>query len=260
VPAGSIPLVLFHAYPLSSAMWAPLVAEMPDLPILEIDLPGAGFSPTIEPVTIEAAAGAAASVLRELGVRQAVIGGISMGGYVALALLRAHPELFAGLVLMNTKATADTPAARAGRLEVARRVLAEGSVGALRPMASQLVSAQSQANQPDLVGRLERWIGEATPAGVAWAQEAMASREETLGALRSFGVPAAVLAGEADPFVSLADAEAMADAIGPGTYFDVLSGVGHLCPLEVPNSVSPTIRQFYRRVLRLDLARGRAPA
>ncbi|MDR1119101.1 MAG: alpha/beta hydrolase [Bifidobacteriaceae bacterium] len=249
VPPGVTPLVLLHAFPLSSLMWGPFADNLPDVPIIEVDLPGAGLSPVVEPVSIRGAAVAVAATLRELGVSRAVVGGISMGGYVAMRLLVEAPGLFAGLALMSTRAGPDTPEQRAGRLATAREVLAQDSVDTLRPMASRLVSAESAAHQVGLVPQLETWIAEASPAGVAWAQEAMASRPDSLPELRASGVPAAVLAGEEDPFSRVEDAEEMVEAIGPGASLTVFAGVAHLAPLEAPAPVARTVREFYRRAV-----------
>jgi pimeloyl-ACP methyl ester carboxylesterase len=247
-PPGTVPLVLLHAFPLSSQMWGPMVADLPELPILLIDLPGAGFSPTIEPVTIEAASRAVAESLAELGVTRAVVGGISMGGYVVMSLMKQAPELLAGVLLGHTKAEPDDPATRAARLETARQVLATGSTEILRPMASKLVSSASQANQPGLVETIEHWIDQATPAGVAWAERAMGDRPDFMATLRASGLPATIFAGAEDPFASVAQAEAMADALGPQANLAVFADIAHLGPLETANMTARIVRESYRRM------------
>ncbi|MDR1186436.1 MAG: alpha/beta hydrolase [Bifidobacteriaceae bacterium] len=249
VPRDTVPLVLLHAYPLSSLMWAPLAAELTELPVLTVDLPGAGFSPTVEPVTIRAAGLAVIESLKALGVRRAVVVGVSMGGYVVMSLLRDAPGLMAGVVLMHTKAEADDAAARAGRLATARQVLESGTTEVLRSMASKMVSAASQAAQPGLVETIEHWIDQATPGGVAWAAEAMAGRDDAMAVLRAAGVPSTVVAGAVDPFVSVAQAEAMADALGPESDLVIMADVAHLSPVETPNTVARAIREAYRRMV-----------
>ncbi|MDR1394486.1 MAG: alpha/beta hydrolase [Bifidobacteriaceae bacterium] len=249
VPPGTVPLVLLHAFPLSSVMWRGFSDDLPELPILEIDLPGAGLSPCIEPVTLTAAGLAVATSLQELGVTRAVVAGVSMGGYVAMRLLMDHPELTVGLALMHTKATADSDDSVRARLNVAREVMRTGSVGSLRPMAGRMISAESAQAQPGLVERVEGWIGEASPAGVAWAEEAMASRQDSMALLRAAGLPSMVVAGELDPFSSLTDSEAMVTALGPRANLVVLAGVGHLSPLETTHSMARTMREFYRRCI-----------
>ncbi|MDR2378613.1 MAG: alpha/beta hydrolase [Bifidobacteriaceae bacterium] len=249
VPADAVPLVLLHAFPLSSLMWEPMAAELPELAILTVDLPGAGFSPLIEPATIQAAGRAVIASLRALGVTRAVVGGISMGGYVAMSIMRDAPELLAGAILMHTKARADDPAARAARLATARQALAADSTEALAPMAAKMVSAASRASSPGLVETIERWIAAATPAGVAWAEEAMAGREDLLAVLTASGLPTTLLAGVEDPFTPVAAAEEMAEAIGPGGNLAVLADVAHLGPLEAPNMTARLVREAYRRMV-----------
>ncbi|MDR2567237.1 MAG: alpha/beta hydrolase [Bifidobacteriaceae bacterium] len=249
VPGRAVPLVLLHAFPLSSAMWGPVVAELPELPILAIDLPGAGFSPAIDPATIRAAGLAVIESLAELGVKRAVVGGVSMGGYVAMSVIKDAPELAAGLVLMHTKAGADDPAGRAARLETARQVLQASSTEILAPMAAQMISAVSRAAQPGLVETIEHWIDQATPGGVAWAEEAMAGRPDALGILRASGLQTLIVAGSEDPFAPVAAAEQMADAIGPTASLVVLSGVAHLGPLEAPDVIARLVRESYRRMV-----------
>lgn len=248
VPAEDVPLVLLHAFPLSSLMWEPLVRHLPKVPVLMVDLPGAGLSPSIDPVSIEGAALAVATSLEELGVQRAVIAGISMGGYVALQLMASRSDLISGVILMHTKATPDTPEAQTGRLATARTVLDTSSVQSLTPMAGKMISEASKVSQPELEGQLKRWILESTPDGVAWAEEAMATRPGYLDVLRASGLPATVIAGEEDPFSSVADAEAMADALGPGTNLVVISSVGHLSPLESPSMTARILREAYQRL------------
>ncbi|MDR1634925.1 MAG: alpha/beta hydrolase [Bifidobacteriaceae bacterium] len=249
VPAGTVPLVLLHAFPLSSAMWGPVLADLPELPVLAIDLPGAGFSPTVQPVSIRAAGLAVIESLAELGVTRAVIGGISMGGYVAMSVIKDAPELLAGAILMHTKAVADDPATRAGRLETARQVLHAGSTELLAPMASKMVSAASQIIHPGLVETIEHWIDQATPGGMAWAEEAMAGRDDAMGTLRACGLPVTIMAGAADPFATVRQAEEMADAVGHSANLAVLSEIAHLSPLEAPNMTSRIVRESYRRMV-----------
>jgi pimeloyl-ACP methyl ester carboxylesterase len=226
-----------------------MLVDLPELPILTIDLPGAGLSPAIEPVSIRAAGLAVAESLRALGVRRAVLGGISMGGHVAMSVMKDAPELLAGVVLMHTKAAPDDPEARAARLRTAHAVLEMGSAEVLAPMAAKMISPASQASQPGLVETVEHWIDQATPGGVAWAADAMAGRDDAMPILRASGLPATVIAGSEDQFASVAQAEAITDGIGPTANLVVAAGIGHLGPLETPNFMARVIRESYRRML-----------
>jgi pimeloyl-ACP methyl ester carboxylesterase len=243
--AGTVPLVLLHAFPLHSAMFEPMVAHLPDLPIVLVDLPGAGESGLVEPVSIEAAGLAVADTVRDLGAARAVIGGVSMGGYVVMAILRQVPEILAGMMLLHTKAGVDTADTVETRLALAEEVLASGSVTNLEPMAEVLVSAESKAHHPGLVDQLKAWIREGRPQGVAWAQRAMAVRQDSIPILRAAAIPTLIGVGSDDPFAPPREAEAMASALRGLAHSTLMVGVGHLGPVEAPELAARLVREHY---------------
>ncbi|MDR1152698.1 MAG: alpha/beta hydrolase [Bifidobacteriaceae bacterium] len=242
VPPGTTPLVLLHAFPLDHRMWEPAAAALADLPLLLVDLPGAGMSPTTEP-TVGAAAQALAGSLAAWGASRWTVAGVSMGGYVAMALARSHPGALAGVALIDTKAVPDDDATRASRHEIARRVLAEDSVDAVIGMAEALVGASSRATRPDLVAEVRRWIASGDAAGIAWAEAAMASRPDSRGTLRDLRCPAAVIVGEEDQLSPPDVARQMATSL-PGAVLTVVPEAGHLSPLEQPEPVAAALRRL----------------
>lgn len=236
------PLVLLHAFPLDARMWADVVALLPgDEPVLAVDLPGLGAAaahPLPEP-SLEAAADAVADALTRAGHRRAVVAGLSMGGYVALALAERHPDLVVGLGLLDTKAVADADEARANRLRVADAVEAAGTVDAVLPMAADLLGAAART-RVGVVARVEGWIAAQPPAGVAWSQRAMAARPDRLAVLEAFrGRPALVLVGEEDRPTPVAEARRTADALGVEPV--VVPGAGHLTAVEDPAAVAEAL-------------------
>lgn len=244
-PGTGLPLVLLHAFPLDSRMWAD-VAPLLDGPVLAVDLPGLGAAQGValpEP-SLEAAADAVAAVLAEAGHARAVVAGLSMGGYVALALVERHPGLVAGLGLLDTKATADTDAARANRLRVAGLVEESGTVDEVLPMATALLGAAAR-ERPELVARLEALIGAQPPAGVAWSQRAMAARPDRTAVLAGYRGPALVLVGDEDQPTPVAEARGMADALGVEAV--VVPGAGHLTAVESPSAVASALADLLER-------------
>lgn len=248
-PGTGLPLVLLHAFPVDSRMWADVAALLPgDAPVLAIDLPGLGAAvgvPLPAP-SIEASADAVAAALVQAGHHSAVVAGLSMGGYVTLALLERHPELVVGIGLLDTKSAADTPEARANRLRIADDVDASGTVDAVLPMASALLGETSRAQRPELVARVEAWIGAQPPAGVAWSQRAMASRPDRTAVLAGYTGPALVLVGDEDQPTPLAVARPMADALGVAPV--VVAGAGHLTAVEGPSAVAAALGELMHRV------------
>ncbi|WP_282946370.1 alpha/beta fold hydrolase [Cellulomonas endometrii] len=246
-PGTGVPLVLLHAFPLDARMWADVAALLPaGLPVLAPDLPGLGAAqgvPLPEPA-LEASADAVAAALAQAGHHRAVVAGLSMGGYVALALAERHPEVVAGLGLLDTKSTADTEEARANRLRVAGVVEDAGSVDEVLPMATGLLGAASR-ERPELVGRLEAWIGAQPPAGVAWSQRAMAARPDRTAVLEGFAGPGLVLVGEEDVPTPVAEAQRMADALGVQPV--VVPDAGHLTAVEAPTRVAAALGDLVTR-------------
>lgn len=252
---GSVPLVLLHGFPLDHRMWLDVTDLLPGDPtVLAPDLPGFGLSPIGEDVaeafggdgpSVEVMADGVAATLRGAGVDRAVVAGLSMGGYVAMALAERHAGLLAGLALLDTRSGADTEAARDNRLRVAEAVLAQDSVEPVLGMRTTLLGATSRATRPDLVEHLETWIGDQGPRGVAWAQRAMAARPDRTEVLGEVGCPALVVVGEEDELAPVDLARAMAEALACEVV--VVPGAGHMTPIENPEPVAAALSALLQR-------------
>lgn len=243
---GGTPLVLVHAFPLSSAMW---LAQREGLAarfrVLTPDLRGFGGSPlgTDEP-SIDTMADDIADLLDAKGIDRAIIGGHSMGGYVALAFCRRHADRVLGAVLANTKATVDTPEAREGRLRTAERIDAEGNVSVLlEELLPKLVGPTTMRQRALVYGRVRGLVQSAPPAAAAWAQRAMAARPDSLGALADFRSPTLILHGTEDAIMGEDDARAMAGKL-PGAELILIPGAGHLTAVEQPQLFNDAVTEF----------------
>lgn len=242
------PLVLLHAFPLDRTLWRPVAQRLAaSVTCVLVDLPGLGESPLPpgEP-SLGAAAGELALTLDGLGVQRAVLAGVSMGGYVAMAFARAHPDRVAGLGLVDTKAGADADEPRANRLRMADAVQANGS-RVLLPMLDTLLGATSHAERPELVARIRDAVLAAPPSGVAWSQRAMAARADSFEVLRGLTVPAAVVVGEEDGLTNADAARELAAALQDAV-LTVLPRAGHLAPVERPDAVADALLALLTRV------------
>src|SRR5690606_8626801 len=117
-------------------------------------------------------------LLEHLGIERAVIGGISMGGYVALAFAELFPEAVQGLLLCNTRAVADGEAAKRMREITALKALDGGMAEIARNMAPKLVSAHSAGKRPELVPRVQALIARQSGYGTAASSRGMAARPD----------------------------------------------------------------------------------
>jgi len=232
------PLVLLHAFPLDSRMFDPVRATLAaKVQLLTPDLRGFGTGPALGdplPVSVKTAepdlALLADDVLAELdglGVDRAVFGGVSMGGYVAMAVLRRHPERVAGLLLVDTRSGADDPAALERRRAAAERA-DNGDIAAGVDAVTPLIAAGASGAVRD---RLAEIAGGVPAATVSWAQRAMAARPDSTELLGTTGVPVLVVVGEHDKITPPEAARQMA-AAAPEAELVELPGVGHLSPAE----------------------------
>lgn len=243
---GGTPLVLVHAFPLSSAMW---LAQREGLAarfrVLTPDMRGFGGSPLgADEPSVDTMADDVAALLDTKGIDRAIIGGHSMGGYVALAFCRRHPDRALGVVLANTKATVDTAEARENRLRTAERIDAEANVDVLlEELLPKLVGPTTMRQRALVYGRVRGLVQSAPPAAAAWAQRAMAARPDSLGALDGFRPPTLVLHGAEDAIVGEDDARAMADAL-PNAELIVIPGAGHLTAVEQPELFNDAVTEF----------------
>jgi len=246
---GHLPVVLLHGFPFDSRMWDDVAARVTVRgAVLAVDLPGLGGSPLAtgtEP-SLERSADLVAAALAARGVVRAAVVGLSMGGYVALALLERHPDLVAALGLLDTTSAADQDGPRANRLRIAGEVEASGTVEVVRPMVHAVLGASSVRSRPELAVRLGRLVDEQAPAGVAWSQRAMAGRPDRTAALRAFAGPALVLVGDGDEVTPLAAAERMRSAL-TGAELVVVPRSGHMSAVEQPAAVALAVDDLLRR-------------
>jgi pimeloyl-ACP methyl ester carboxylesterase len=246
-----LPVVLLHAFPLSSAMWSAQLTGLGDrCRVIAPDQRGFGDTPlggdpsSLAKPSIATAADDVVKLLDRLEIEQAVMGGSSMGGYVAMALLRRHPERVRALILANTKASADADAAAANRERIAAAVQAAHSSDLLLDeVFPKLLGATTTAKRPEIVDLVRTIVKSAPPASVAWAQRAMAARPESFETLRGATVPSLIVTGDEDQLMSQQDAEAMAEAL-PDSRLVKIPGVGHLSPLEDPAAFNAAAGAF----------------
>ena len=242
------PLVLLHAFPLDAQMYRGVTGAMAG-EALTPDLPGFGGTarPHDEP-SLDVYADAVASELDRLGVGDVVMGGTSMGGYVAMAFCRRHGDRVAGLALIDTKASADTAEAAEVRRTMASIMESDQSTDPLVEMVlPKLLGATTIDTRPEVAEQVLGWVRDAPPVSAAWAQRAMADRPDSMETLRAITVPAVVIVGTEDVLSPPSDAEAMAAAL-PDAPLVVIDGVGHLTPVEAPVAVAEALDGLLSRV------------
>ncbi|HEU4384858.1 MAG TPA: alpha/beta fold hydrolase [Anaeromyxobacteraceae bacterium] len=236
-------VVLLHAFPLHSGMWARQVAGLSArYRVIAPDYPGLGKSePRPSPSTMDELARDVLGILGNLGIDRTAVAGISMGGYVAFELYRQRPGLFRGLALCDTRAGADTPEGAQNREAFAKNALEKGLSWVADEMAPKLLKPQPD---PAAVAEVRRLVGEGTPAGVAAAQRGMALRPDSTPTLAKIACPTLVVCGREDGLTPVAESEKLAAAV-KGATLAVVPSAGHLSPIENGEAVTKALSDFF---------------
>ena len=245
---GGVPVVLLHGFPFNRTLWREQAEALrAHYTVITIDLRGHGETPAPTgdaPATMEEMAKDVAALLDELRIdARIVLGGLSMGGYVALAFYRLFPARVLALVLADTRPQADTEEARRNREEIATQILREGIRTIDDAMMPKLLAPATYHEQPQIVQRIRDMILQTDPQGAAAAMLGMAARADQTELLREIDCPTLIIVGSLDRVTPPADAELMQREIR-GARLEVLAGAGHVSNLERPAEFNRALEKF----------------
>jgi pimeloyl-ACP methyl ester carboxylesterase len=181
-------------------------------------------------------------LLDRLGIERVVLGGVSMGGYVAFGCLRLFPEKVSGLILADTRPEPDSEEIRANRKNMARRVAEEGVEVLIELQMERLLARDTLENDEAVVEKVRAMIFESSPNGVVAALGAMRDRPDSTPLLESIEVPTLVIGGEEDGISSPEVMGAMAETI-PNSRHVTLARAGHLSNLETPEGFNAALKE-----------------
>ena len=242
-------VVLLHAFPFDARLWAPQADALTAVGwrVHVPNLPGFGGTELLLGApSIDSVADAILADLDHRGIDRAVLGGISLGGYVAMAMLRKSPEIFAAAICCDTKASADTELARENRFRMAKAVTDNPQeCGRIlqQSMLTGLLGQVTRDTRPELVEQVAGWLTDADPRTVAWYQQAMADRAGSLEVLGELDIPVLVMWGAEDTMSPAADQMAMLQVLRSGQEVKI-SGAGHLSIVEQPAATARAIAKF----------------
>ena len=241
-------LAMAHGFPLDSRMWNAQAAELSDrYRIICPDLHGFGQSDSESPFSIESLADDLHKLLASINAVPTVLVGLSMGGYVALAYARKYARDLRGLILVDTRADADTAEGKANRDKMVAQVRESGSKAIADAMLPRLVAPDVPRTRPQLAKELRAMMESCPPKTIEHALLAMRDRPDQTASLGAIEVPTLVIVGDADAITPPAVARSMHDKIA-GSQLAIIRGAGHMTPMEQPAQVNQAIRQFMETV------------
>lgn len=251
VAGSGPPVVLLHPFPVHHEFWLPISKFLSSrYRLIMPDLRGHGESGLGDgPATMQKHAADIARVMDAADADRAPIVGVSIGGYAIFEFWRRFRNRATALVLCNTKASADTPEARAGRLEAANDVMQRGTEPFFEGMLQKVLAETTRRSRPDLVEAAHRMMRKMSAEDVAGVQRGMAERPDSIATLKTINVPALLVTGDEDTMTGVPEAEVMKQNI-PGAQMKVIEKAGHYSPWEQPEEVGRLLRHFLDSVVR----------
>ena len=240
-----LPLVFLHAFPLNRRMWTAQEEGLSSrFRVITIDLRGHGESDApLWHYTLDQAAEDVRALLDQLSIQQAVLIGLSMGGYILFAFYRKYAARVKGLVLADTKAQADSMEGKQARFQLAQVSYSNGSSAIADVMIPRLLSPRTISTRPEIVEQVRTMIEGNQTSGIVGDLMAMAERPDSLPTLTQITCPTQIIVGELDAMTPLSDARTMADTI-PGARLAVIPGAAHLANLEQPELFTRIVGSF----------------
>jgi pimeloyl-ACP methyl ester carboxylesterase len=238
-------VVLLHGFPFDARLWDPQFDALAGrFRLLAPDLRGFGGSELPpRPYTLANLADDVAELLDALAIERVVIGGLSMGGYIAFEFFRRHRARIAALLLADTRPEPDGEEARANRRQMAGRARERGTAAIVEELIPKLLAPATRAGRPAIERSLRAMMESAAPAAIAAALAAMAERADSAPLLPAIDVPALVIGGEHD-VMTPPDAIRGWAARLPDARCHIIPAAGHVPNLERPDEFNALLERF----------------
>ena len=238
------PLLFIHGWPHDRTLWSGQLSGLSThARCIAPDLRGFGQSTVKGPYSMSQYADDLVALLDSLGIDRTIVCGLSMGGYVAMAMLRHHRDRVRALILTSTRATADTPEGREKRMRLIEFVREQGVDALAARQLRAMVGETTFSSRPALLESLRRLMASAPLEGVVGALQAMADRPDSTELLKTLDIPTMVIGGAEDSFTQPAELAQLTAGI-PGARLELIATSGHVCAFERPAAFDHLVAEF----------------
>ena len=242
------PVILLHGFPHNRSLWADQLFGLSDrCRIIAPDLRGFGESAPREPYSMESYADDVAELMERLELEKAMVGGLSMGGYVAFEFLRRHRDRVHSLVLADTKPGADTDETKGKRKALQEVARTSGAIAVADAQITGMIGAKTRETRPEIAERVHGMMAAQPVEGIVGALEAMMNRRDSTAMLPEIKLPVLIVVGEDDALTPEKESRAMHAAI-PGSLLVVIPEAGHVSNVEHPDQFNSAMRNFLAAV------------
>jgi 3-oxoadipate enol-lactonase len=243
-------VILLHAFPLDRTMWQPQTAalEAAGYRVILPDLKGFGENHNDSGfISMEEMAREVASLLEQLKIEHAAIGGLSMGGYVTFNLFRLFPEKFSALLLFDTNSAGDNDEKRRSRFDLIEKIESFGADALIENMLPNLVSDYTKAENQKLYQQICLKVAQVNPQAAIAALRGMAERLDHTFLLENITVPTLLIFGAEDKITDLETAEMMNSKIADSKLC-VIQNAGHYSNLEALDAFNRCLIEFLNNI------------
>ncbi|MES2521219.1 MAG: alpha/beta fold hydrolase [Gemmatimonadota bacterium] len=241
-----LPVLFLHGFPHERSLWThQRIALSSRVRCIVPDLRGFGESDGVAH-DMDTFADDTVALMDELGVDDAVVCGLSMGGYIAMAMWRRHPSRVRGLVFCDTRAGADSADGRAARNTMIAKARDEGAAAIAEAQIGKMVGEDTHASRPDVVETVQRMMARQSVPAITGALQALRDRPDSRETVASISVPTLVLVGEHDVLTPPAEAEELLALLPAqaGGRLETIAGAGHASCVERPAAVTHALADF----------------
>lgn len=241
------PIVFIHGFPHDRTLWAHQRAALASRArVIVPDLCGFGESAAEGVMTVERYADDIIALLDVLAIERAVVCGLSMGGYIAMAMWRRAPQRISGLVFCDTKAAPDNDAGRAARDETITFVQQAGAGALAERQLPKMLGTSTHARRPEVVDAMRSMMTRQSVDGIVAALGALRDRPDSRETVQSISVPTLVVVGDDDQLTPLSDAQALIALLPPSAHarLEIIEDSGHAVCVERPSAVTHVISEF----------------
>lgn len=246
---GDVPIIFLHGFPFDKSMWrAQLQALAPDYRVIACDI--RGFGKSVDEITsfsIDLFAIDLARFMNALGVKKAIICGLSMGGYIALSFQKKYPELVDALILCDTQCISDTNEVAEGRLKQIHDIEENGPSAFTEKFVKGVFYEDTLTEKPELVEELTRVVNSNSTHVIAEGLRALSTRTETCSTLSQIDVPTLIICGREDQITPLAQSEKMHEAT-KDSQIRIIEKAGHVSNLERPEEFNQHLKDFLAKL------------
>ena len=238
------PVLLLHGFPHDRTLWSAQLAAPPaGARLIAADLPGFGESSRAAVPSLDVYADWVMAFCDALALDRVVVGGLSMGGYLAFSLWRRHPERISALILADTKSPADNDEGKAKRVALQAIALAEGAGAIAEKSLAGMIGKTTRETRPQVAAFVDAMMRGAPVTGIGDALDAMRTREDSTPTLATIKVPTLIVCGAEDALTPVKESEAMHLAIAD-SQLAIIPGAGHVSCLEHPAAFNALLAGF----------------